>query len=103
MKTIGATAIIALTGGLYAQNKIVSTEVSFSFDSSYMTYGVIDGKDPIFTPGATATFFDWAYIGVESIFNGVVLNIPSITFYGECPQLKISSKVSVWMDYADAP
>jgi hypothetical protein len=34
-----------------------------------MTYGVIDGKDPIFTPGATATFFDWAYIGVESIFD----------------------------------
>jgi hypothetical protein len=69
MKTIGAAAIIALTGGLYAQNKIVSTEVSLSFDSRYITYGVIDGKDPIFTPGATATFFDWAYIGVESIFD----------------------------------
>ena len=69
MKTIGAAAIIALTGALYAQNKIVSTEVSLSFDSRYMTYGVIDGKDPIFTPGATATFFDWAYIGVESIFD----------------------------------
>ena len=69
MKTIGAVAIIALTGALYAQNEIVSTEVSLSFDSRYMTYGVIDGKDPIFTPGATATFFDWAYIGVESIFD----------------------------------
>lgn len=116
MKTIGAVAIIALTGGLYAQNTnckcgkdackctdncscaresckcagcgessgwsyapgegvsfneipIVSTEVALSFDSRYMTYGVIDGKDPIFTPGATATFFDWAYIGVESIFD----------------------------------
>ena len=69
MKTIGAVAIIALTGGLYAQNKIVSAEVSLSLDSRYMTYGVIDGKDPIFTPSATATFFDWAYIGVESIFD----------------------------------
>ena len=69
MKTIGAVAITVLTGALYAQNKIVSTEVSLSFDSRYMTYGVIDGKDPIFTPGATATFFDWAYIGVESIFD----------------------------------
>jgi hypothetical protein len=69
MKTILAVAIIVLTGALYAQNKIVSTEVSLSFDSRYMTYGVIDGKDPIFTPGATATFFDWAYIGVESIFD----------------------------------
>jgi hypothetical protein len=69
MKTIWAVAIIVLTGALYAQNKIVSTEVSLSFDSRYMTYGVIDGKDPIFTPGATGTFFDWAYIGVESIFD----------------------------------
>lgn len=116
MKTIGATAIIALTGGLYAQNAnckcgkgecrctdncscacesckcagcgessgwsyapgegvsfnetpILSTEVSLSFDSRYMTYGVIDGKDPIFTLGVTGTFFDWAYIGVESIFD----------------------------------
>ena len=69
MKTIGAVAIIALTGALYAQNGIVSTEVSLSLDSRYMTYGVIDGKDPILTPGATATFFDWAYIGVESIFD----------------------------------
>ena len=69
MKIIGVAAIIALTGSLYAQSKIVSTEVTLSFDSRYMTYGVIDGKDPIFTPGATATFFDWAYIGVESIFD----------------------------------
>jgi hypothetical protein len=69
MKIIGAAAIIALTGGLYAQDKVVSTEFSLSLDSRYMTYGVIDGKDPIFTPSATATFFDWAYIGVESIFD----------------------------------
>jgi hypothetical protein len=53
----------------FNETPIVSTEVSLSFDSRYMTYGVIDGKDPIFTPGATATFFDWAYIGVESIFD----------------------------------
>ena len=60
MKTFGAVAIIALTGALYAQNEIGSTEFSLSFDSRYMTYGVNDGKEPIFTPGATATFFDWA-------------------------------------------
>jgi hypothetical protein len=34
-----------------------------------MTYGVIDGKDPILTPSAQLTFFDWAYVGVESIFD----------------------------------
>ena len=96
MKSFVAAAIIALTGSLYAENAeckcvgcgessgwsyapgegvtfgetpIVSTEFSLGFDSRYMTYGVIDGKDPILTPGATAMFFDWAYIGVESIFD----------------------------------
>ena len=56
-------------GVSFDETPIVSAEVSLSLDSRYMTYGVIDGKDPIFTPGATATFFDWAYIGVESIFD----------------------------------
>ena len=56
-------------GVTFGETPVVSAEVSLSFDSRYMTYGVIDGKDPIFTPGATATFFDWAYIGVESIFD----------------------------------
>ena len=56
-------------GVSFDETPIVSTEVSLSLDSRYMTYGVIDGKDPIFTPGATATFFDWVYIGVESIFD----------------------------------
>ena len=34
-----------------------------------MTYGVVDGKDPILTPSAQITFFDWLYFGVESIFD----------------------------------
>ena len=34
-----------------------------------MTYGVIDGKDPIVTPSAQLTFLDWAYLGVSSIFD----------------------------------
>ena len=116
MKTIGAAAIIALTGGLYAQNAnckcgkdeckctdncscaresckcagcgessgwsyapgegvtfgetpVVSAEFSLGFDSRYMTYGVIDGKDPIVVPGASITFFDWVYFGVEAIYD----------------------------------
>ena len=47
----------------------VSVEFGLSFDSRYMTYGVIDGKDPILTPSAQVTFFDWVYFGVESIFD----------------------------------
>ena len=48
---------------------IVSAEFGLQFDSKYMTYGVVDGKDPILTPSAQITFFDWLYFGVESIFD----------------------------------
>lgn len=47
----------------------VSAEFSLAFDSKYVTYGVVDGKDPIVTPSATVTFFDTLYFGVESIFD----------------------------------
>jgi len=47
----------------------VSAEFGLSFDSKYMTYGVIDGKDPIVTPSAEISFFDTLYFGVESIFD----------------------------------
>ena len=47
----------------------VSAEFGLSFDSRYMTYGVIDGKDPIVTPAAEISFFDTLYFGVESIFD----------------------------------
>ena len=47
----------------------VSAEFGLSFDSKYMTYGVIDGKDPIVTPSAEISFFDTLYFGVEAIFD----------------------------------
>ena len=50
-------------------DKIVSAEFHIGMDSRYMTYGMIDGKDPIVVPGAQVTFFDWVYFGVESIFD----------------------------------
>lgn len=56
-------------GITYGEQSIVSTEVGVAFDSRYMTYGVIDGKDPIVTPSATVTLFDWVYFSVESIFD----------------------------------
>ena len=56
-------------GVTFGETSIVSTEVGVAFDSRYMTYGVIDGKDPIVTPSATMTFFDWVYFGVSSIFD----------------------------------
>jgi len=51
------------------ETPIVSAEFGLAFDSRYMTYGVIDGKDPILTPSASITFFDWVYFGVEAIFD----------------------------------
>ena len=56
-------------GVTYGETPIVQTEVGVAFDSRYMTYGVIDGKDPIVTPSAQMTFFDWFYVGVSSIFD----------------------------------
>jgi hypothetical protein len=56
-------------GMSFHETPIVTAEFGVSFDSRYMTYGVIDGKDPIIVPGATVTFFDWVYFGVEAIFD----------------------------------
>ena len=56
-------------GEVEEEAPVVSAEFGLQFDSKYMTYGVIDGKDPILTPSAQLTFFDWAYVGVESIFD----------------------------------
>lgn len=55
--------------GEVEETPIVSAEFGLQLDSKYMTYGVVDGKDPILTPSAQLTFFDWAYVGVESIFD----------------------------------
>ena len=55
--------------GEVEETSIVSAEFGLQLDSKYMTYGVVDGKDPILTPSAQLTFFDWAYVGVESIFD----------------------------------
>ena len=51
------------------EDQFVSAEFHIGIDSRYMTYGMIDGKDPIVVPGAQVKFFDWVYFGVESIFD----------------------------------
>ena len=56
-------------GVSFGDQQIVTAEFGLAFDSKYMTYGVIDGKDPIVTPSATVTFFDWVYFGVEAIYD----------------------------------
>ena len=56
-------------GVSFNEQPIVSAEFGLAFDSKYMTYGVVDGKDPIVTPSASATLFDWVYFGVSAIYD----------------------------------
>ena len=56
-------------GVSFGEKQLVSTEVGVAFDSRYITYGVIDGKDPIITPSAQLTLFDWVYFGVSAIYD----------------------------------
>ena len=73
-----ATAVDATVAeaekGEIEEDVVVSAEFGLAFDSKYMTYGVIDGKDPILTPSAQITFFDWLYFGVEAIFDTTKTN-----------------------------
>ncbi len=56
-------------GVSFGEQQVVTAEFGVSFDSRYMTYGVVDGKDPIVTPSAQLTFADWVYVGVEAIYD----------------------------------
>lgn len=53
----------------YGEQQIVSAEVGVGFDSKYMTYGVIDGKDPIATLSGKLTFFDWVYVALDAQYD----------------------------------
>ena len=53
----------------YGEQPIVTAEAKVSFDSKYITYGVIDGKDPITRLTGYATFLDWWYVGGEMLFD----------------------------------
>ena len=53
----------------YGEQPIMACEVGVAFDSKYMSYGLVDNKDPILTLSASATFFDWVTLGVESLFD----------------------------------
>lgn len=79
-KLMTMIAALAAASSLWADGEVegeapdeakipVSASAGLAFDSKYMTYGVIDGKDPIVTPSAEIVFFDTLYFGVESIFD----------------------------------
>ena len=56
-------------GVTFGETSIVSAEVGLAFDSKFTSYGLVDNNDPILTPSAALTFFDWVTFSVESIFD----------------------------------
>ena len=56
-------------GVTFNETPIVAAEVGLAFDSKFMSYGLVDNNDPILTPSAALTFFDWVTFSVESIFD----------------------------------
>lgn len=53
----------------FGEQKIVSAEFAAAFDSKYMTYGVIDGKDPVAKASASMTLMDWVYAAIEAQYD----------------------------------
>ena len=47
----------------------VAVEAGLALDSRFLTYSVIDGKDPIVRPSGRISFFDWVYFNVEALFD----------------------------------
>ena len=56
-------------GVSYNEQPIVSAEVGVSIDSKFLSYGLVDNDEPIFTPSAALTLLDWVTFNVEAIFD----------------------------------
>ena len=51
----------------YNETPIFTAEAAVEFHSRYMTYGLVDGKDPIVKPTFCGTFADWVFVGADFI------------------------------------
>ena len=56
-------------GVSFAEHPVVSTDVGMMFDSKYIYYGLVINNEPILTPYAELTFFDWVKSGVKALFD----------------------------------
>lgn len=68
-ETKADTKVAEAEKGEFAVSDVVSAEFSIAVDSKFVSYGLIDNKDPIVTPGASLTFFDWVSFGVSAIYD----------------------------------
>ncbi len=51
----------------YDETPVFTAEAAVEFHSRYMSYGVVDGKDPIVKPTFCGTFADWVFVGADFI------------------------------------
>lgn len=56
-------------GVSFGETPIASVEASLAFDSKFMSYGLVDNKDPIVTPSASITLFDHLTLEVAALFD----------------------------------
>ena len=60
----------ALGEGLsFGERQVVSAEFGLDFDSKYLTYGLTDNNEPILSPSAGVTFFDWLEFKVKALYD----------------------------------
>ena len=64
-----ANAAVEVEESSSSLSDYVSIEAGVALDSKYLSYGLVDNNDPIFTPSACITFFDWLFVGVDAIFD----------------------------------
>lgn len=50
-------------------DSFISTEFGLSFDSKFMSYGLVDNNDPIVTPSASMTLWEHFTFSVEALFD----------------------------------
>lgn len=57
------------SGVSWGETSVMTAEFGLKFDSKYMIYGLVDNNDPILTPSASATFFDFLTFDVLAIYD----------------------------------
>ena len=69
MATAADDAVAEAEKGETEETPVVSATFALAFDSKYLSYGLVDNRDPILTPSAEISFFDFFTLGVEAIFD----------------------------------
>ena len=64
-----ANAAVEVEGESSSLSDYVSIEAGIAVDSKWMYYGLVDNNDPIMTPSACITFFDWVFVGFDAIYD----------------------------------